>query len=134
MLHSMRDLTHVHMPQALCDASSGLTNFAHEDRQWALMRGLEDISQEIQAATKSGVAIWSPMGTGDDRIVRIAARECKLLNSRRDTRRVVTAALRTNWQACGDLAPANQRYLEVSLHAPTTCRVFLLPCRMRTAC
>ena len=69
--------------QALCDASSGLTNFAHEDRQWALMRGLEDISAEIQAATRSGVAIWSPMGTGDDRIVRIAARECKLLNSRR---------------------------------------------------
>ena len=72
-----------HSLQALCDASSGLTNFAHEDRQWALMRGLEDISAEIQAATRSGVAIWSPMGTGDDRIVRIAARECKLLNSRR---------------------------------------------------
>lgn len=68
--------------QALCDASSGLTNFAHEDRQWALIRGLEDISQEVQAASRSGVAIWSPMGAGNQRIVRIAARDAKLLNSR----------------------------------------------------
>ena len=69
-------------PQALCDASAGLTNFAHEDRQWALIRGLEDISEEVQAASRSGVAIWSPMGAGNQRIVRIAARDAKLLNSR----------------------------------------------------
>lgn len=72
--------------QALCDASAGLTNFAHEDRQWALIRGLEDISQEVQAASRSGVAIWSPMGSGNQRIVRIAARDAKLLNSRCATR------------------------------------------------
>ncbi len=55
---------------------------AQEDRQWALMRGLEEINKEIEAASRSGVACWFPMGTRDERIVRLAAREATLLNSR----------------------------------------------------
>ena len=68
--------------EALCDASRGLTSFAEEDRQWALRRGLEEISKEIELASRAGVAIWFPMGSGDQRIVRLAAREARLLNSR----------------------------------------------------
>ncbi|KAK9837506.1 hypothetical protein WJX81_007387 [Elliptochloris bilobata] len=68
--------------EALCDASSGLTAFAPEDRQWALMRGLEEINKEIEAASRSGVACWFPMGTCNERIMRLAAREATLLNSR----------------------------------------------------
>jgi hypothetical protein len=115
----MCDLAHVHVPQALCDASSGLTNFAHEDRQWALMRGLEDISQEIQAATKSGVAIWSPMGTGDDRIVRIAARECKLLNSRRGTSLGDHPCAVNELESLYCLAPCTEEVPEVLIYAQT---------------
>ncbi len=54
-----------------------------EDRQWALMRGLEEINKEIETASRSGVACWFPMGTCNERIVRLAAREATLLNSRR---------------------------------------------------
>ena len=91
--------------EALCDASAGLTSFApvcvlcrlhllvpqdppitllsmQEDREWALRRGLEEINKEIEAASRMGVACWFPMGTGDVRIVRLAAREAILLNSR----------------------------------------------------
>lgn len=69
--------------EALCDASSGLTAFATEDRQWALRRGLEEINKEIEAASRSGIAsCWFPMGTRNERIIRLAAKEASLLNSR----------------------------------------------------
>ncbi|KAL0039390.1 hypothetical protein WJX79_005779 [Trebouxia sp. C0005] len=69
--------------EALCDASSGLTAFAAEDRQWALRRGLEEINKEIEAASRSGIAsCWFPMGTRNERIIRLAAKEASLLNSR----------------------------------------------------
>lgn len=68
--------------EALCLASSGLTAFAHEDRQWALVRALQDISAAVEGASRQGIAIWSPLGTTDQRIVRLSARDSKLLASR----------------------------------------------------
>jgi hypothetical protein len=53
-----------------------------EDREWALRRGLEEINKEIEAASRNGVACWFPMGTRNERIVRLAANEAQLLNSR----------------------------------------------------
>ena len=54
-----------------------------EDRQWALRRGLEEINKEIEAASRSGIAsCWFPMGTRNERIIRLAAKEASLLNSR----------------------------------------------------
>ena len=55
---------------------------AQEDREWALRKGLEEINKEIEAASRSGVACWFPMGTRNERIVRLAAKEAQLLNSR----------------------------------------------------
>jgi len=75
---------------------------AQEDRQWALMRGLEEINKEIEAASRSGVACWFPMGTRDERIVRLAAREATLLNSRcgRARRRGARGAARGRLLLC----------------------------------
>ena len=54
-----------------------------EDRQWALRRGLEEINKEIEAASRTGLAsCWFPMGTRNERIIRLAAKEASLLNSR----------------------------------------------------
>ncbi len=53
-----------------------------EDREWALKRGLDEINKEIEAASRAEVACWFPMGTRDERIVRLAAKEAHLLNSR----------------------------------------------------
>ena len=54
-----------------------------EDRQWALRRGLEEINKEIETASRSGIAsCWFPMGTRNERIIRLAAKEASLLNSR----------------------------------------------------
>ena len=53
-----------------------------EDRQWALVRGLEHINSEIEGAARDGVACWFPMGTRDERILRLPAKEAILLNSR----------------------------------------------------
>ena len=55
---------------------------SQEDREWALRKGLEEINREIEAASRSGVACWFPMGTRNERIVRLAAKEAQLLNSR----------------------------------------------------
>lgn len=58
-------------------------DWGQEDRQWALRRGLEEINKEIEAASRSGVAsCWFPMGTRNERIIRLAAKEASLLNSR----------------------------------------------------
>lgn len=53
-----------------------------EDREWALKRGLDEINKEIEAASRADVACWFPMGSRDERIVRLAAKEAQLLNSR----------------------------------------------------
>lgn len=53
-----------------------------EDREWALRNGLEEINKEIEAASRNGVACWFPMGTRNERIVRLATKEAQLLNSR----------------------------------------------------
>ena len=53
-----------------------------EDRQWALVRGLEHINREIEGAAGDGVPCWFPMGTRDERILRLPAKEAILLNSR----------------------------------------------------
>lgn len=55
---------------------------AQEDRQWALRKGLEEINKEIELASCSGVACWFPMGSRNERIVRLAGKEAVLLNSR----------------------------------------------------
>ena len=75
-------------PKALCQSegllqsSTGLLCRAQEDREWALKRGLDEINKEIEAASRADVACWFPMGTRDERIVRLAAKEAQLLNSR----------------------------------------------------
>lgn len=53
-----------------------------EDREWALRNGLEEINKEIEAASRNGVSCWFPMGTRNERIVRLATKEAQLLNSR----------------------------------------------------
>jgi hypothetical protein len=57
---------------------------AADDRQWALRRALQQINVEIEKASRNGVAIWYPLGEGGAnlRVVRLAARESRLLNSR----------------------------------------------------
>lgn len=68
---------------ALCTASSNLTVFQPEDRQWALQKALHSINAEMDRAAKAGVAIWWPMGRSlQQRVVRLAYKESKLLNSR----------------------------------------------------
>ena len=61
---------------------TGLLCRVQEDREWALKRGLDEINKEIEAASRADVACWFPMGTRDERIVRLAAKEAQLLNSR----------------------------------------------------
>ncbi|PRW56340.1 phophatdylinositol 4-kinase [Chlorella sorokiniana] len=68
--------------ETLCQASSSLTAFQPEDRQWALRRALQQINAEIEKASRNGVAIWFPMGEANLRVVRLAPRESRLLNSR----------------------------------------------------
>ena len=46
------------------------------------MRGLEHINREIEGAASDGVPCWFPMGTRDERILRLPAKEAILLNSR----------------------------------------------------
>ena len=46
------------------------------------MKGLEHINSEIEGAARDGVACWFPMGTRDERILRLPAKEAILLNSR----------------------------------------------------
>jgi hypothetical protein len=68
---------------ALCTASSNLTVFQPEDRDWALHKALTSINAEMDRASRSGVAIWWPMGRSlRQRVVRLAYRESRLLNSR----------------------------------------------------
>ena len=59
-----------------------MAGLSQEDRQWALRRGLEEINREMEDAARAGVACWFPMSQRDERIVRLAAAEATLLNSR----------------------------------------------------
>ncbi|KAL4457452.1 hypothetical protein ABPG75_012317 [Micractinium tetrahymenae] len=68
--------------ETLCQASSSLTAFQPDDRQWALRKALQQINVEIEKASRNGVAIWFPMGEANLRVVRLAPRESRLLNSR----------------------------------------------------
>ncbi len=69
--------------EALCSASSVLTSVSESERQWALHKALRNINTEIEKASSSGVAIWFPMTrAAPQRVVRIAYRESRLLNSR----------------------------------------------------
>lgn len=69
--------------EALCMASSNLTAFSPPDRQWALQKALHSINSEIDRASAAGMAIWWPMGKSlRQRVVRLAYKESKLLNSR----------------------------------------------------
>lgn len=53
-----------------------------EDRRAALKVGLDGINSEIAVASRNGVAIWFPMGSRNERIVRLATKEATILNSR----------------------------------------------------
>ena len=69
--------------EALCTASSNLTVFQPEDRQWALQKALHSINIEMDRASTVGVGIWWPMGRSlRQRVVRLAHKESRLLNSR----------------------------------------------------
>lgn len=69
--------------EALCSASSVLTSVSESERQWALHKALRNINTEIEKASSSGVAIWFPMTRAEpQRVVRLAYRESRLLNSR----------------------------------------------------
>eukprot|EP00889_Picochlorum_renovo_P000083 jgi/Picre1/27113/NNA_000083.t1 len=69
--------------EALCCASSFLTSFSEGERQWALHKSLKNINAEIEKASSTGVAIWFPMRrAAPQRVVRLAYRESRLLNSR----------------------------------------------------
>ena len=69
--------------EALCTASSNLTVFQPEDRQWALHKALRSINAEMDRASAAGVAIWWPMGRSlRQRVVRLSYKESRLLNSR----------------------------------------------------
>ena len=70
------------MARGLLQSQTGLLCRVQEDREWALKRGLDEINKEIEAASRADVACWFPMGTRDERIVRLAAKEAQLLNSR----------------------------------------------------
>lgn len=68
--------------EALSEAAMSLTQFSREERHRALRYGLDAINQEIETASKEDVAIWFPMGSACERVLRIATKECCLLNSR----------------------------------------------------
>ena len=69
--------------EALCSASSVLTSVSESERQWALHKALRNINTEIEKASSGGVAIWFPMTcAAPQRVVRLAYRESRLLNSR----------------------------------------------------
>ncbi|GAX76345.1 hypothetical protein CEUSTIGMA_g3791.t1 [Chlamydomonas eustigma] len=68
--------------EALCEASSSLTSFTQEERQRALRSALDSINREIEYAARKNVAIWFPMGAHNERVLRLAAKEAVLLNSR----------------------------------------------------
>lgn len=53
-----------------------------EEREWALRKSLHEINKEIEQASMMGVACWFPMGSRNQRIVRLAAKDAVLLNSR----------------------------------------------------
>lgn len=67
---------------ALCDASSHLVQLPQETRLKALKRALMDINSEIDLCNANGVAVWFPMGSKNQRVLRLVPDEAVLLNSR----------------------------------------------------
>ena len=59
-----------------------------DERQRALRSGLDSINREIESAARKDVAIWFPMGACNERVLRIAAKEAVLLNSREKVKRL----------------------------------------------
>ncbi|KAL6758986.1 hypothetical protein V8C86DRAFT_3133779, partial [Haematococcus lacustris] len=68
--------------ESLCEASNSLASISQEERHRALRLALEDINIELEQAALRGVAVWFPMGGRNERVLRIAAKEAVLLNSR----------------------------------------------------
>lgn len=68
--------------EALCDASSSLVCIPAEERPRALRHALDAINRDLEAASRRSVAVWFPMGPRNDRVLRLAAKESVLLNSR----------------------------------------------------
>ena len=69
--------------EALCMASSNLTAFPPDEREWALHKALQSINNEMDRAAAAGVAVWWPLGRSlHQRVLRLAYRESHLLNSR----------------------------------------------------
>ena len=69
--------------EALCSVSSALSSVVEGERQWALHKALRNINTEIDRASHGSVAIWFPMArAAPQRLIRLAYRESRLLNSR----------------------------------------------------
>ncbi len=75
----------LHLPSKRLNNSHWDYCYSHQDeRQRALRSGLESINREIESAARKNVAIWFPMGAGhgNERVLRLVAKEAVLLNSR----------------------------------------------------
>ncbi|GLC48923.1 hypothetical protein PLESTB_000163400 [Pleodorina starrii] len=102
---------------ALCDASSSLTNYSQEERQRALRAGLDHINGEIEKANRREVAIWFPMGRRGDRVLGIAAQEAVLLNSREKAPFMLFVEVLEGQNECGDESVGADAF--VDLTSPT---------------
>lgn len=53
-----------------------------EERQRALRHGLESINRDLCKQARQNVAVWFPLGSCNERVLRIVSKEAVLLNSR----------------------------------------------------
>eukprot|EP00775_Hariotina_reticulata_P003444 gene3444-3715_t len=67
---------------ALCETSSNLTRFSHDQRRKVLRQCLARISMEVDAAAEQGVAVRYPIGGCCKRVLRLLAADAAILNSR----------------------------------------------------
>lgn len=51
-------------------------------RKKALQQALMDINAEIDLCASKNVAVWFPMGTKNERVLRLVANDAIILNSR----------------------------------------------------
>jgi hypothetical protein len=66
------------------------THKTQEERQRALRHGLEAINRDLNKQARQNVAVWFPLGSCNERVLRIVSREAVLLNSREKVRGCVT--------------------------------------------
>jgi len=56
--------------------------YTQEERQRALRHGLEAINRDLNKQARQNVAVWFPLGSCNERVLRIVSKEAVLLNSR----------------------------------------------------